>query len=103
MTYKTNNYYWDSVANRKPVAPQTPAQRADRKQREAAAIAAYVAKYGHSPFKRTKQCVLPTLHDGELQMSNLFSTAFDLFMICISAFAFMCGCMSVVYMLLHWS
>jgi hypothetical protein len=54
MTYKTNNYYWDSVANRKPVAPETPAQRADRKQREAVALAAYVAKYGHSPFKRTK-------------------------------------------------
>jgi hypothetical protein len=54
MTYKTNNYYWDSVANRKPVAPETTAQRADRKQREAAAFAAYVAKYGHSPFKRTK-------------------------------------------------
>lgn len=55
MTYKTNDYYMDSVANRKPVAPETPAQRADRKQREAAAFAAYVAKYGHSPFgKRTK-------------------------------------------------
>lgn len=30
------------------------------------------------------------------------SILFNWFMVCISAFAFMCGIMSIVYMLLHW-
>jgi hypothetical protein len=39
MTYKTNDYYMDSVANRKPIAPSTAAEKEDRQRRqEAAAI-----------------------------------------------------------------